>query len=147
MACQEPRVGSTLLCNKRVGEDGFCAARNRVGKAAPRMNLRCRFMDYSDGAWLQTFHETAQRMLNMSAEEAQATEKAESGREGLEALIRKCYYQEPLQITVRARLDSYNGEPRTNITCADARPVSRGTHGRLMLKGIREMLAEAPVVA
>jgi len=140
MACAEPRNERGLLCNKRVAEDGFCAACNRAGKASVRLNLRCRFMDFTDGAWLTTFHEAAQQVLKATAEEAKAMESGEGGRDALEAAIKGRYFQEPLQVAVRAKLDNYNGEPRTSITCIDARPVNRSVHGRMMLKGIQEML-------
>mmetsp|Transcript_114103 Transcript_114103/g.285448 ORF Transcript_114103/g.285448 Transcript_114103/m.285448 type:complete len:597 (-) Transcript_114103:57-1847(-) len=141
MACQEPRPGSSLPCQKRVGEDGFCAACNRAGKAAPRMNIRCRFSDFADSAWLTTFHEAAQKVLGYTAEQVKEMESGEGGRDGLEAAVRRCYFSEPLQLTIRAKLDSYNGEQRANITCSDARPVQRGVHGRSMLSSIKEMLA------
>lgn len=141
MACQEPKEGNGLPCNRRIDSSGFCAACNRAGKAAPKLNLRCRFADFCDGAWLTTFHEPAQRALGMTAEEAQALEAGEGGREDLETKVRSCYFQQPLQVTVRAKLDNYNGEPRTNISCVDARPVARGEHGRAMLQEIEAMLA------
>jgi len=140
MACQEPKAGTSLPCNKRVGEDGFCPACGRVGKAAPRLNIRCRFSDHSDSAWLTTFHEAAQNVLCLTAEEAKDIESGDGGREALENRIRRRYFHQPLQVSVRAKLDTYNGEQRTNITCFDARPVNIGQHGRAMLKGIREML-------
>merc|ERR1719277_218145 len=141
LACQEPKTGSSLPCQKRVDGSGFCASCNRVSKVAPRLNIRCRFCDHSDSAWLTTFHEAAQKVLQTTAEEAQALEQGEGGRDALEAAIRKRYFQQPLQLSVRAKLDTYNGEVRPNITCIDARPVQRGAHAREMLKGIREMLA------
>jgi len=142
MACQEPKQsGSSLPCNKRVDAGGFCAACNRVGKSAPRLNLRCRFSDHSDSAWLTTFHEAAQKVLAKTAEEAQEMESGDGGRDALEAAIRGRYFQQPLQLTVRAKLDTYNGETRSNITCIDARPVQHGVHARVMLKSIKEMLA------
>jgi len=142
LACQEPRqVGSTLSCNKRVDGSGFCASCNRNGKVAPRLNLRCRFSDFSDGLWLTTFHEAAQKVLQATAEEVQELEK--KSRDDVEAAIRKCYFTQPMQLSVRAKLDTYQGETRPNITCVDARPVQRGAHAREMLKGIREMLAVA----
>mmetsp|Transcript_127334 Transcript_127334/g.368698 ORF Transcript_127334/g.368698 Transcript_127334/m.368698 type:complete len:608 (+) Transcript_127334:57-1880(+) len=142
MACQESKAGSSLPCNKRVGEDGFCPACGRAGKAAPRMNIRCRFSDHSDSAWLTTFHEAAQGVLGITAEQAMAIESGENGREALEAAIRRRYFQHPLQVSVRAKMDMYNGEQRTNITCFDARPVSYGQQGRTMLKSIKEMLEQ-----
>merc|ERR1711865_1086930 len=41
MACQELKEGGfrNQTCNKRVDESGFCAACNRAGKVAPRMNV------------------------------------------------------------------------------------------------------------
>jgi len=140
IACQEPKAGNGMPCNKRVDSGGFCAACNRVGKAAPRLNIRCRFSDYSDSAWLTTFHEAAQKVLATTSEEIQTLENAEDGREKVEALIRKLYFQQPMQLSIRARLDTYQGETRPNISCTDARPVQRGTHARAMLKSIKEML-------
>lgn len=142
MACQEPKEGNGLPCNRRVDAEGFCASCNRAGKAAPRFNLRCRFSDYGDSSWLTTFHEGAVKVLGQTADEARALETGEGGREALEASIRARYFGEPLQVTVKAKLDSYNGEPRTNATCIDVRPVNRVHHGRAMLQQIREMLAD-----
>lgn len=141
MACQEPKQGSSLPCQKRVDSSGFCAACNRVGKALPRMNLRCRFSDFADSVWLTTFHEAAQKVLGMTAEQAQVLEGGEEGREALEGTIRRQYFQQPMQITVRAKQDTWQGEVRANITCVDARPVQRGAHAREMLKSIKELLA------
>lgn len=92
MACQEPKAGNNLPCNKRVAEEGFCAACNRTGKSAPRLNLRCRFSDCSDSAWLGTFHEPAQQVLAKSAMDVRALEAGEGGREALEASVRGRYF-------------------------------------------------------
>jgi len=141
-ACQEPQAGSGRPCNRRVGEDGFCAACDRVGKAAPRLNLRCRYSDATDSAWLTTFHEAAQKVLRMTAGKVTEVEDAE-GRDNLEAMIRQTYFDTPFHITVRAKLDTYQGEPRPNTCCLDARPVSRTAHGRTMLGEIKDMLAKS----
>lgn len=146
MACQEPKESNGWPCNKRVDERGFCAACNRAGKVAPRLNVRCRFLDYEDQAWLTSFHEAATRILGMSGHEVRALElaageKGEAGREELETVIRKRYFEKPINIILRAKLDSYNGEVRTNVTAVDAHPVSYGEHGRKMLKDIHELLA------
>merc|ERR1712170_97770 len=69
MACQEPKEGNGFPCNRRVDSSGFCAACNRSGKTAPRFNARCRFSDFADSAWITTFHEGAQRILQMNAED------------------------------------------------------------------------------
>jgi len=147
MACQEPKEGNGWPCNKRVDESGFCASCNRAGKVAPRLNIRCRFVDFEDQAWLTSFHEAATKILGMSGEEVRAlelkaAEKGESGREELDSVIRKRYFDKPMNVTVRAKMDSYNGEARTNITVIDARPMSYGEHGRHMLKDIHELLGK-----
>merc|ERR1712217_54132 len=85
LACQEPKEGTTLPCNRRVDPAGFCASCNRAGKAAPRLNIRCRFMDFADSAWITTFHEAAQQVLDLKAEEVQSMEGGEGGRESLES--------------------------------------------------------------
>jgi len=151
MACQEPKESSynsnnTYPCNKRVDPSGFCPSCNRAGKVAPRLNIRCKFIDAEDQAWLGSFHEAASKILGMSGEEVQAlelaaSERGEAGREELENTIRKKYFQQPLNVTVRAKLDTYNGEVRPNISIIDARPVSHSEHGRHMLKEINQLLS------
>mmetsp|Transcript_16132 Transcript_16132/g.37766 ORF Transcript_16132/g.37766 Transcript_16132/m.37766 type:complete len:461 (-) Transcript_16132:54-1436(-) len=141
-ACQEPKEGKMLPCNRRVDSSGFCASCNRAGRVALRFNLRCRFADQGDAAWLTTFHEAAQQVLGLSAERANELEQGEGGREALEAAIANCYFRQPLRLTMRAKLESFQGETRTGITCIDARPVPRGERGRAMLKEIREGLAD-----
>jgi replication factor A1 len=140
MACQEPKQGNGMPCNRRLDSSGFCASCDRSGKAAPRLTLRCRFSDYGDSCWLTTFHEPAQKVIGLSGEQAQAMEQGEDGRKKLEAAIFDNYFGQLLQVTIRAKLDSYNGEPKANITCIDARPVSKGERGRVMLKEIQDML-------
>jgi len=139
MACQEPKDGNGLPCNKRIDSSGFCAACNRAGKAAPKLNIRCRFSDFSDSCWLTCFHEASQKIISMSAEQAQSLEIS-GGREALEQALKTSFYKKPVQVTVRAKLDTYNGELRSNITAIDAAPVSRRTHGRALLKELEEML-------
>merc|ERR1712137_1504938 len=142
-ACQEPKEGTTLPCNRRVDSSNFCAACNRAGKIAPRLNIRCRFADFADSAWITTFHEGAQEVLGLTAEKVKEIEDGAGGREALEAEVFSQYFSQPLQVTLRAKLDSYNGESRSNITCIDARPLARGEKGRLLLQEINHMLANS----
>lgn len=59
-------------CNRKLDSDGFCVICNKAGRAGPRFNLRCHFSDCVDTAWLTTFHEPAQGIVCMTAEEARA---------------------------------------------------------------------------
>merc|ERR1719270_2380881 len=129
-----------MPCNKRVDDSGFCAACGRAGRAEPRLNLRCRFADREDSVWVTTFHEPAQSVLSMKSEEAQALQNGDGGREALESAISRRYFHSPLQLTVRAKLDTYGGQCRTNIACINARPVPLREHGRVLLKEIRQLL-------
>ena len=106
--------------------------------------LRCRFVDSEDQAWITTFHKPAQYIPGMTGDEVRALElqAEEGGREQLETAIRNRYFEQPFQATVRAKLESYKGQLRTNITCSEAHPVQRRAHGRMMLKDIYESLAE-----
>jgi len=139
-ACAELKDGSfgKLPCNRRVDESGFCASCNMAGKTAIRLNLRCRFADFGDSVWLTTFHEAAEQVLGMSANKV-----AELGaeREKLEAVLLQTYFAEPLELTVRAKIDTWNGEARANVTCVGAAPVNRRERGRRLLSEIQEMLA------
>jgi replication factor A1 len=139
MACQEAKEGSSLKCNRRVDTQGFCATCNRAGKVEPRFNIRCRFVDFEDAAWLTGFHEAAEKILDMSAD---TVRKDEADREALETVIRSRYFEKPLSLTIRAKLSSYNGEPRTDMGVIDARPVSHAEHGRSLLKEVNEMLSQ-----
>jgi len=150
-ACQEPREGSSLLCQKRVDETGFCASCNRIGKSGPRLNLRCRFVDAEDQSWLTCFNEAATKVLGMSAEEVSKLEEAaavkgEAGREELDAAIRKSYFGKPFRLTVRAKLETYNGETRPDFKVVDARPVNYGDRGREMLKDIHDFVGQLAMV-
>jgi len=81
-ACGEIVEGKTWGCNRRVDESGFCASCGRnSGKINLRLNVRCRFSDFRDSVWLTTFHEAAEKVLAMTAEEVQALFKGK----GLEA--------------------------------------------------------------
>jgi len=147
MACMEKNMSSGYSCNKRVDERGFCATCDRTGKSEPRVTMRCSFVDFGAAAWLTSFHEASTKIVGMDGNEvktmeAAATDKGEAGREELETALRKKYFGAPMQLTVRAKMDSYNGESRTNCTVIDARPVSRADHGRMMLKEINELMSQ-----
>lgn len=142
-ACAEQKPGTSMLCNRRVDAGGFCASCGRAGKTAVRLNARCRYVDFGESLWLTSFHEAAQQVIAMKGEEVEQVEASApdgKGRELLEAQLQQRYFAQPLQLVMRAKLDSYNGDIRTNIVCADARPVSRQEHGRTMLKEIQSML-------
>jgi len=144
LACME-KTEKGWTCNRRLDQSGFCASCGKAGKAAPRLNLRCKFADFEDHINLQTFHEAAEQVLSMKATtvrdlEVQGADEHETGREKLEARVRERYFSIPLHLTVRAKLDSYNGETRANMTCIEARPVQRGEHGRRMLSEVQAML-------
>lgn len=143
-ACMELKDGMngrTLPCNRRVDENGFCAVCDKKGKAGPRLNLRCRFEDASGNCWLTTFHPAAEKILALSAQEVQDIEQNQ-GREGIENKLKETYYGEMLQIIVRAKPESYNGESRTGVSCIAASPAPVREHSRMMLKEIEDMLAK-----
>jgi len=145
MACTIPREGTTLLCNRRVDESGYCGGCGRNGNPQARLNARCRFVDFADAAWLTTFNEAAEKVLGMSADKVREMEQESQAGEGddrkIDQYLKSRYFMsQPFQITVRAKSDSYNGEVRTNISCVDAKPVHRREHGRKMLGEIHTML-------
>lgn len=146
LACSNPREKSTLLCNRRVNDDGVCPACGSVGKGVARLNIRCQFVDYSNSAWITTFHEGAQQVLGMQAEQVLALERENSqdddGKNSkLNFALKERYYNVvPMQVTIRAKADVYNGEKRANISCIDAKFVNRAEHGKRMLNEIQAML-------
>jgi hypothetical protein len=75
MACQQPKEGTNLPCNKRVDEQGVCPIHG-VGKVEPRVTLRCRFVDFEDATWLTSFHEASTKIIGKSGEEIRAMELA-----------------------------------------------------------------------
>jgi len=148
LACTLQKEGSTMTCNKKVEESGYCGGCGQHGNPAARMYLRARFVDFADSAWLTTFHEAAEKVVGMSAGQVRALEgeappSAGDDRKIDESLKSRYYMSQPFQITVRAKSDSYNGEVRTAISCIDARPVPRREHGRKLLGEIHTMLGVA----
>lgn len=147
MACQELRDNQygQLPCNKRLDASGFCNTCNKSGKSAVRLNIRSRLSDFSDSVWLTTFHEAAEKVLNMTGEQVAATDVGTEGREKMEELMKQHYFGEPMDFTIRAKLDFYQGEPRVNVTCAGVAPVNRRERGRQMLSEIQSMLNASAV--
>jgi len=142
-ACQEMRETQygKLTCNKRVDASGYCASCNMTGKTANRLNVRTRFADFGDSVWLTTFHEAAEKVLGMPGDKLAEMDQGAEGRENLEDTLKQQYFIDPVEITCRAKLDMYNGEARTNVTCVGAAPVNRRDRGRKMLSEITSMLA------
>merc|ERR1712146_394278 len=127
---------------RRVDEAGYCSScACNSAKTNLRMTLRCRFSDFRDSVWLTTFHEAAEQVIAMKVEDVDAIDTKENGRDQLEAQVKQNYFAEPLQVTVRANLQTYNGEPRVNMSYVDARVVNRREHGRVLLKEIQQMLS------
>jgi len=143
VACAEPKEGNGLPCNRRVDGSGNCPVCNRAGKTNIRLNARCRFSDFGDSVWLTTFHEAAVGVLGMSGEELAKADSSAGGRERLETILRQRCFLEPMEITARAKLDTYQGEAKPNVTCIGAAPVNYGVRGRKMLAEIQELLAAA----
>jgi len=143
MACSASREGSSLLCNKRVDETGRCPVCGSVGKAVAKLNIRCRYADFSGSGWATTFHEAAQSLLGKSADEIQKLEADAGGEEGnspIDDFLRQCYLSKPFQLTMRAKTDTYNGEARGQVTCVDARLVDQAENEKRMLGEIQQML-------
>lgn len=143
VACAETNEGNGLPCNRRIDASGVCPVHNRAGKTNIRLNARCRFSDFGDSVWLTTFHEAAVGALGMSGEELAKVDSGAGGREQLETILRQRCFLEPMEITARAKLDTYQGEARPNVTCIGAAPVNYGVRGRKMLAEIQELLAAA----
>jgi len=141
MEMKEGMQGRMLPCNRRVDENEFCAVCQKTTKAAPRLNLRGKFEDASSNCWVTVFHPAAERVLSLTAQEVKEIEQKQ-GREVIEDRLKEAYYGEMLQIHLRAKPDSYNGETRTNVSCIAASLAPVRDHARFMLKEIEEMLAK-----
>ena len=106
-ACAEAKERRGLPCNKRVDESGFCQSCGRQGKVAVRLLARCRFSDFSDSTFFTTFHEASQHVLGMPAETLKSVDLEDSpDKGGLEAKLKEQYFARPLQLTLRARMDT-----------------------------------------
>lgn len=138
MACSVPREGSALRCNKRVDDDGRCPACGSMGRGEARLNLRCQFTDSTDSTWMTTFHEGATAVLGMSADEIRQLES--QTLDELEDKLRQLYYSMPLHLTVRAKGEVYQGEPRTSISCINARVLDCADQSERLMAEIRQML-------
>jgi len=141
-ACQEVREGSDFVCNKRVDENSFCPACNRTVKSVTKLQVRAHFSDLTDSQWVGTFHDPIQEILGIDGEEISSIEMGGGGRDALDAFLQERCYEQPLQIMVRMKTESVNGELKVAQACYDAVPVDRGDRAREMLQEISQMLAE-----
>jgi len=145
MACCNKRDNSTLFCNRRLGIDGSCPTCGNTGKSQARINARCRFADFEDSLWMNTFHEGAVAALGMTGEECHALEENIAHDNDAKLLFEekvrnRCWMSQPFQLTIRAKTDEYMGERRANVTVQDVKPVNRRDHGRKLLTEILESL-------
>jgi len=142
LACSAPREGTQLLCNKRVDEGGTCPVCGSVGKGVARLNIRCKFVDYTDSAWMTTFDDGAQILLDMSGTAVNELEKRTIGDNAeLDEVLKQRYYLGvPHQLTIRAKTDSYRGDTRCNVSCIGAKPLQLAEHGKQLLAEIHQML-------
>jgi len=76
----------------------------------------------------------------MQAEQVQKMENHDSDCEVVEAAIGSTYFNQPLHLTLPAKMDTYNCELSPDITCIDAKPATNGEHGRVLLQEISDML-------
>lgn len=136
-ACTEKREGSNgLLCNKRCDENGFCPLHQKTVTTAVRLITRCQFTDHSDSLWLGTFDNGAQAVLGKTGSEIEAMDKA---GEKLQSFLQTKYYAAPFKLTLRSKMEQYNGEYRSSTQCVDARPLSLAEHGKQLLGEIATM--------
>lgn len=143
IACQELKDGKygRLPCNKRVDSTGFCNGCNMNPPSAPRLNIRTRLSDFGDSVWQTTFHEAAEKLLNMTADQVATTDVGPEGREKMEDHLKQLYFGEPMDFVIRAKLDLYQGEARVNKSVTGVAPVNRRERGRQMLAEIQDMLS------
>jgi len=139
MACAEPRAGTSLLCNRKVMENGECPVCQKPGgKTCVRLMARCQFMDAADSLWMTTFNDGAEAVLGHTPEEVRDADKQ---GDKLDALFAPKMNAAPFKLTLRCRNEEYEGQRRPRIDCINATPVSYKDHGQFMLKEVMSMLA------
>ena len=138
MACLELKDGGSLQCNRRVDETGYCRMCQKSGKAGlraiilrlcscaaqvgPRLNVRCRFQDAFGSCWVTVFHPAAEKVLGSTAESI--VELSQQSEEICEEALKDTYYDEMLELQLRAKPDTWGGEARTNVTCVGAQRIT-----------------------
>ncbi|CAJ1453283.1 unnamed protein product [Effrenium voratum] len=138
MACLELKDGGSLQCNRRVDETGCCRMCQKSGKVGPRLNVRCRFQDAFGSCWVTVFHPAAEKVLGSTAESI--VELSQQSEEICEEALKDTYYDEMLELQLRAKPDTWGGEARTNVTCVGAQRISSREHSRMLLKEIHQLL-------
>ncbi|CAJ1380517.1 unnamed protein product, partial [Effrenium voratum] len=138
MACLELKDGGSLQCNRRVDETGYCRMCQKSGKVGPRLNVRCRFHDAFGSCWVTVFHPAAEKVLGSTAE--CIVELSQQSEEICEEALKDTYYDEMLELQLRAKPDTWGGEARTNVTCVGAQRISSREHSRMLLKEIHQLL-------
>ncbi|EER17972.1 Replication protein A 70 kDa DNA-binding subunit, putative [Perkinsus marinus ATCC 50983] len=133
MACES--------CNRKMaeGSDGFCQACNRQVNVKARYMLRSQFVDSTDDAYLTCFHDQAHTLIGRPVEDfvmAQDVGKS-AGNE-----LKEHYYDKEWKIRVRAKMETYQGEPRPRITVSSLEPMDPKEHCRRLLAAIHENIGK-----
>merc|ERR1719487_2637740 len=148
-ACQTKmeRNGRPATCQKRVDDVGYCASCGKETQSSARYMARCRFVDRSDSFFVTLFDNDAERILGRPASDFQQVyeEKMKGGQLGgdikkTEDLLRPKYLSAPLQLTISAKIETYQGESRTQVRCVNAGNMDLASQGKVLLGEVYEML-------
>ena len=123
-----------------VGEGGFARDHFAV------MQLRCAGGATAECALsfsrcfriITAFHPAAEKVLGSTAESI--VELSQQSQKICEEALKDTYYDEMLELQLRAKLDTWGGEARTNVTCVGAQRISSREHSRMLLKEIHQLL-------
>ena len=85
-----------------------------------------------------SFSPAAEKVLGSTAESI--VELSQQSEEICEEALKDTYYDEMLELQLRAKPDTWGGEARTNVTCVGAQRISSREHTRMLLKEIHQLL-------
>jgi len=133
-------------CNKKVQDQGNGTYRCEkcnvdMDTFKWRLILSFSIADASDNQWVQVFHDQAEQILEISAQELGTMQTNDP--EGYNRVFQNATFKK-FNFRLRAKPDNYNDEVRVRHSVMSAEKVNFDTYNKLMVKELKENGIELP---
>ncbi|CAE8654338.1 unnamed protein product [Polarella glacialis] len=129
-------VGDTT---EAAGASGECLVCGSTTKGVPRLMMPCLFTDDEDSLGVQVFHDAAEQLLGLTAEEVEVLQQG--SQESFDARLQQQCSSEAWQLTLRTFMLKKQGQSVPAAACIDAFPVACQGHAWQLLKDVKQALA------
>eukprot|EP01134_Creolimax_fragrantissima_P000499 CFRG0499T1 len=131
-------------CNKKVLDTGNgyrCeACQKDYQEASKRLMLSVCVYDAEGSQWVTAFHDTAEQMLGMSAEDLSRLSQNDS--DAFDAKLNECQFKH-MTFKLRAKLETYQDEAKIRCNIGGVKPVDFRAESKRLLTEINKLMSVA----